>query len=139
MGSCTHITSQVVNSSEYFTFEAYTDMQCFQHLKSKPDTAGLLELCELFSSGTLDQYSAFVAKNGGVFSKLGVNEEECLRKMRLLTICTVGDGVQEVPYSTIQKALNMPEDQVERWVIKAISAKLVDAKMDQLRKVVLFS
>jgi hypothetical protein len=29
--------------------------------------------------------------------------------------------------------------QVERWVIKAISAKLVDAKMDQLREVVLFS
>jgi len=130
---------KVVNSSEYFTFEAYTDMQCFQHLKTKPDTAGLLELCGLFSSGTLELYSAFVAKNGSLFSKLNVNEEECLRKMRLLAICTVGDGMQEVPYSTIQKALNMPADQVERWVIKAISAKLVDAKMDQLREVVLFS
>jgi hypothetical protein len=35
------LVRQVVNSSEYFTFEAYTDMQCFQHLKTKPDTAGL--------------------------------------------------------------------------------------------------
>jgi hypothetical protein len=53
-----------------------------------------LELCGLFSSGTLELYSAFVAKNGSLFSKLNVNEEECLRKMRLLAICTVGDGMQ---------------------------------------------
>ena len=37
----------------------------------------------------------------------------------------------------IAKVLKISEDEVEDWVVKAISAKLMDAKMDQLGQVVI--
>lgn len=57
--------------------------------------------------------------------------------MRYLSLATLGAAHRELPYSTISKSLHVEPNEVELWVIGAIGEGIIDAKMDQLREVVL--
>jgi translation initiation factor 3 subunit M len=65
-----------------------------------------------------------------------VKKDECVRKMRLLSLCTLASSKAEMKYSEIAACMQISEAEVEAWVIKAITAKLLDAKMDQINKTV---
>jgi translation initiation factor 3 subunit M len=130
---------EVVCLPDVYTLEDYLDMKTSKHLKNDGEYGSLWTLCTIFSSGSLAEFDAFVKANSGFFSKFSISQEDCLRKIRMLSVCSVGEGNQEVPYSTIATALGMDESEVERWVIKCISAKLIDAKMDQLNRKVIFT
>jgi len=65
-----------------------------------------------------------------------MNNDENLRKIRLLSLASLASDSSEIAYATISKSLQVSEDEVEIWVITAISEDLIAAKMDQLRRVV---
>merc|ERR1719416_351774 len=60
-----------------------------------------------------------------------------MKNMCLLSLVSLAGEHEEVPYSAIASTLNVDENEVERWVIGAVSSGLMEAKMDQLRRVVL--
>lgn len=65
-------------------------------------------------------------------------QEDCLRHIRLLTFLSLASqGYKEIPYKTVADKLQIPLDDVESWVISAVSYNLVTAKMDQLEEVVM--
>jgi translation initiation factor 3 subunit M len=130
---------EVLCLPDVYTLEDYLEMRTSKHLKNDAEYGSVWTLCSIFSSGSLSEFNSFVSANSGFFTKFGISQDDCLRKIRMLSICTVGEGNQEVPYSAIAAALGMDESEVERWVIKCISAKLVDAKMDQLNRKVIFT
>jgi len=131
---------EVVCLPDVYTLEDYLDMKTSKHLKNDAEYGSLYTLCTIFSSGSLSEFNDFVAKNSAFFDKFKpISQADCLRKIRLLSICSVGEGNQEVGYSAISTALGLDESEVERWVIKCISAKLIDAKMDQLNRKVVFT
>jgi translation initiation factor 3 subunit M len=66
----------------------------------------------------------------------GVKKDECVRKIRLLSLCTLASSKPEMKYSEIAACMQINEGEVESWIIKAITAKLLDAKMDQISKTV---
>ena len=72
-----------------------------------------------------------------VFSAFELDEEECMKNMCLLSLVSLAGEHEEIPYGAIASTLDVTEDQVERWVILGVSSGLMEAKMDQLRKVVL--
>ena len=54
--------------------------------------------------------------------------------MRILSLCSLAAEHEEIPYSVVAKTLLLPnEDEVESWVIAAVSSGLLSAKMDQLQ------
>lgn len=93
--------------------------------------------------------------------------EECIAKMRLLSLLDLASDVSgQIPYALIKdtlrvfalaflfvmfylfslyscliEAMQVPfqinDDEVELWVVKAITAKLIDCKIDQMNQVVL--
>jgi translation initiation factor 3 subunit M len=64
-----------------------------------------------------------------------LNEENCVRKLRLLSLASLASETNEIPYSSIASTLQIKEEEIESWVILAVSAKLIEAKLDQLRRV----
>ncbi|KAJ3112266.1 hypothetical protein HDU96_004746 [Phlyctochytrium bullatum] len=98
----------------------------------------LLDLLKIFTEGSLKDYRAFTKKNASLVAKEGLNEEDNVRKMRVLSLASLAsrhvDG--EIPYSVIAGALEITDDSVEIWVIDGIRAGLLDAKMNQLTKTV---
>lgn len=58
--------------------------------------------------------------------------------MRILSLCSLSAEHEEIPYSVVAKTLLLPsEDEVESWVIAAVSSGLLSAKMDQLQQKVM--
>jgi len=80
--------------------------------------------------------------------KLQLDMEACELKMKLLTLTTLASTTDEVSYETIASNLGIPvaasEDanmpawmgEVEGWVIRAIASRLIEARLDQRRRVV---
>ena len=71
------------------------------------------------------------------FSACELDEEDCTRNMCLLSLVSLAGEHEEIPYGAVASTLGIQEDEVEKWVIRAVSSGLMEAKMDQLRKVVL--
>ena len=42
----------------------------------------------------------------------------------------------QIPYPLIKNSLQIEDDDVEPWVVKAITAKLIDCKIDQMNQVI---
>ena len=59
--------------------------------------------------------------------------------MRLLTLVSLAKGAKELSYASIANALQVGEKEVESWVMAAIAANLLVAKMNQLSSEVLVS
>jgi translation initiation factor 3 subunit M len=57
--------------------------------------------------------------------------------MRMLTLCSYCAGKEEVTYADLMAPLRVQKDDVEDWVVKSIAEGLMEAKLDQLREVVL--
>lgn len=107
-------------------------------LKEDQDTATLHELLRVFQEARLSDFQRFAKQHPDVLSAHGLDETECARHMRVLSLCSLAaDHGDEIPYAAVAEALDVPEDgDVESWVIAAVASGLLEAKMDQLRKTV---
>ena len=95
----------------------------------------------MFQEGKLDDYIIYVKENGGesaVLQPFGLSSEQCIHYMRILSLCSLAAEHEEIPYTTIAKTLELASvDEVESWVIAAVSSGLLVAKMDQLEQKVM--
>ena len=53
--------------------------------------------------------------------------------MRILSLCSIAADHEEIPYSVVASTLQTPLEEVEAWVIAAVSSGLLAAKIDQLQ------
>merc|ERR1711972_1202035 len=60
-----------------------------------------------------------------------------MSKIKLLTLATLTHGKSECSLAEVAKALEENEDDVERWVVRAISESVIDGRIDQLNHKVL--
>ncbi|CAG2058214.1 unnamed protein product [Timema podura] len=70
---------------------------------------------------------------------LGLNHEQNMKKMRLLTFMQLAEGNSEMTFETIQQELQLQDDEVESFIIDVLKTKLVRARMDQAAKKVFIS
>ena len=84
----------------------------------------------------MPDYLAFHKASAEVLSAHALSHEDCVAKMRLLSLAALGaesaSGI--VPYAAVRDTLQVPAEEVERWVVQAIGAKVLEAKMDQVRE-----
>lgn len=94
------------------------------------------KLLLVFVKENLEAYEQFYASNSKIIESFGLSHETNLFKMRLLTLATLATEASssEVDFSNIATTLKVPQAEVENWVIEAISAKLIEAKIDQTQK-----
>ena len=95
------------------------------------------ELLDILSEKELEDYNDFRDENEDFFEKTGLDNSKLHRKMRLLTmasLCASQSNTREVEYKHIAKALQIPQEEVETWVIDVIRAGLVEGKLSQQNK-----
>lgn len=94
-------------------------------------------LLSIFQQGKLEDFQSFIKTNPSACSDYNISEEEAIRHMRLLSLCSLATEHEEIPYDAIAATLQVDQSEVEGWVIAAVSSGLVSAKMDQLQHVVM--
>lgn len=118
----------------HFSFQDLTASDPIQALrKSDPEW---YELLEIFNADTLDDYNDFLESHDSFFSDSGLNPDILYRKMRLLTLASLAASTpsRSLPYAHVARALQIPSEDVEMWVIDVIRAGLVEGKLSQLNQ-----
>ncbi|KAL4038019.1 hypothetical protein IC575_001622 [Cucumis melo] len=95
------------------------DMPAVGQLEKDAKYSLVYQLLKIFLTQRLDAYMEFQAANSSLLKSYGLVHEDCIAKMRLLSLIN--------------------DDEVELWVVKAITSKLIDCKMDQMNEVVIVS
>ncbi|XP_039294731.1 eukaryotic translation initiation factor 3 subunit M [Nilaparvata lugens] len=89
------------------------------------------DLLTVFVSEKLPDYIKFYQEHKEFVNNLGLNHEQNLKKMRLLTFMQLAEANAEMSFDTIQDELQIEENQVEAFIIDVLKTKLVRARMDQ--------
>jgi len=144
------IIVEAIRSTEFIPFDSILRTPIVSKLDSESASTqqrSAFQLLRIFANENHDSYQKFIRSSSFDVSSIGLNSEDTLRKIRLLSLATLGNSAlnstgttgSEIPYSLIAKTLEVDESEVESWVISAISEELLVAKMDQLRRVVIVS
>eukprot|EP00555_Chaetoceros_dichaeta_P007758 CAMPEP_0198259510 /NCGR_PEP_ID=MMETSP1447-20131203/8681_1 /TAXON_ID=420782 /ORGANISM="Chaetoceros dichaeta, Strain CCMP1751" /LENGTH=158 /DNA_ID=CAMNT_0043946919 /DNA_START=18 /DNA_END=494 /DNA_ORIENTATION=+ len=107
-------------------------------LNENKDTKPLYALLQIFQEKKLQDFQSFTTTNTtNTLSHYNLSQTDCIRHMRLLSLCSLATEHEEIPYDAIATTLQIDEADVEQWVIAAVSSGLLSAKMDQLQRVVM--
>ncbi|KAH7532741.1 hypothetical protein FEM48_Zijuj04G0054400 [Ziziphus jujuba var. spinosa] len=162
-----HTIVEFVKSPDMFQCDLL-DMPAVGQLEKDAKYALVYQLLIIFLTQRLDAYLEFHAANSTLLKSLGLVHEDCITKMRLMSLVALGsDETGQIPYSVIKDTLRVSllnlsasgrvafiswltllgltslaqinDDEVEPWVVKAITAKLIDCKLDQMNQLVIVS
>ncbi|KAK3356124.1 hypothetical protein B0H65DRAFT_68295 [Neurospora tetraspora] len=118
----------------------------FNDLRSLPSVHALSDshpvysqLLDIFTEQDLEDYNDFRDEHQGWIENEKLDHEKLQRKMRLLTFASLAASTpnREIPYASIAKALQIPDEDVEMWTIDVIRSKLVEGRLSQKQKVFL--
>ncbi|XP_008805161.1 eukaryotic translation initiation factor 3 subunit M-like [Phoenix dactylifera] len=116
------------------------DMPAVGQLEKDGKYALVYQLLKIFLTQRLDAYLDFHAANSTLLKSYGLVHEDCIMKMRLMSLLDFrSNDSGEIPYSVIKDTLRITDEEVEYWVVKAITSKLLDCKMDQMNQIVIVS
>ncbi|KAI3970785.1 hypothetical protein MKX01_024432 [Papaver californicum] len=116
------------------------DMPAVAQLEQDGNYAWVYQLLKIFVTQRLKKYIEFQAANITALMDYGFDIEGCMTKMRLMSLADLGSNESgEIPYAVVADTLVIQDDEVEEWIVKAIAAKLLDCKMDQLNQIVIVS
>lgn len=119
----------------HFDFQDLTELDAIQALRNSDPV--YFQLLEIFNSDLLDDFNDFKDEHDGWIEETGLDGGALNRKMRLLTLASIAAGTgqtRSLPYAHIAKALQIPSEDVEMWVIDVIRAGLVEGKLSQLNQ-----
>ncbi|KAG5621518.1 hypothetical protein H5410_006736 [Solanum commersonii] len=113
------------------------DMPVIVQLEKGAKHALAYQLLKIFLTGRLDDYMNFHEANSELLKTYGLLHEDCVEKMRLLPLVDFGmTETGQIPYSMIKDTLNIDDIEVESWVVKAISTKLLICKIDKMNQLI---
>lgn len=89
------------------------------------------DLLLVFVSEKLPSYMQFYKNHKEFVTSQGLNHEQNMKKMRLLSFMKLAESTPEMSFEMLQKELQVGENEVEPFIIEVLKTKLVRARMDQ--------
>jgi len=134
-----HAAIETIKTPEIFQCDHLLELPVIKQLESDAQYSKLYQLLRIFAVENVDAFNAFISQNPGFLESTGLPVDECNRKIRLLSLATLASQQAEIPYALIAERLKISSEDIEQWIIDAIGADLLDAKIDQLRQVLIVS
>ncbi|KAL9827336.1 putative proteasome component (PCI) domain, eukaryotic translation initiation factor 3 subunit M [Arabidopsis thaliana] len=108
------------------------DLPAVAQLEKDAKYAPVYQLLKIFLTQRLNAYTEFQNANSGFLQSYGLSNEDCVTKMRLLSLVDLAsDESGKIPYTSIKDTLQVNEQDVELWIVKAITAKLIDRSSER--------
>ncbi|XP_053684021.1 eukaryotic translation initiation factor 3 subunit M [Sabethes cyaneus] len=89
------------------------------------------DLLSVFVSEKLPSYLQFYQNHKEFVNSQGLNHEQNIKKMRLLSFMQLAESNPEMTFQQLQEELQIGENEVEPFIIEVLKTKLVRARMDQ--------
>ncbi|EIE26574.1 hypothetical protein COCSUDRAFT_52386 [Coccomyxa subellipsoidea C-169] len=121
---------------ELFQFDLL-EAEAVTQLENDKQHAPLHKLLTLLlTSSDVKGLEAFNKQHGEVLKSVGVSYEDLLAKGRILALLSLASQSDVLTFAAIRESLALEEGQEEAFVIRASGNKLLEARIDQLRRVV---
>ncbi|KAL5502680.1 hypothetical protein EMCRGX_G009489 [Ephydatia muelleri] len=92
----------------------------------------IYQLFDIFVRERLSAFEKFYKENKSFVDDLGLKYDECVRKMRLLTLASLAEECRDIPFATLTAELNLPAEELEMFVVEAIGMRLIEARVNQV-------
>lgn len=89
------------------------------------------DLLSIFVSEKLQSYLQFYKNHKEFVTSQGLNHEQNMKKMRLLSFMQLAESNPEMSFAQLQQELQIQENEVESFIIEVLKTKLVRARIDQ--------
>jgi len=89
------------------------------------------DLLSIFVSEKLQSYMQFYQNHKEFVTSQGLNHEQNMKKMRLLSFMQLAESNPEMSFTLLKDELQIEEDEVESFIIEVLKTKLVRARIDQ--------
>ncbi|EUB58214.1 Eukaryotic translation initiation factor 3 subunit M [Echinococcus granulosus] len=122
----------VIQDPSFLSHNRLMSLKPVQFLEGEP-------LLEIYVSGGLGDFAAFMKKNPTFLAENGLNEKACLDKLRTLSLMKIAENAAELDYATVCKKIDLPEDQLEAFIIEAVRQRVITCKLDQINKRILIT
>eukprot|EP00742_Colponemidia_sp_Colp-10_P001987 GILJ01002122.1.p1 GENE.GILJ01002122.1~~GILJ01002122.1.p1 ORF type:complete len:409 (-),score=87.80 GILJ01002122.1:142-1320(-) len=131
--------TEAIKGADFTQCDVLLEMAAVKQLETDSQYATLFRLLKIFAVDTLDAFNAFHKQNPTFLQSVGLNVDDCVEKMRLLSLCSLAADQTELSYASIASGLQIAEEDVEQWIVRAVTVGIVEAKMDQLKRTVSFN
>ncbi|VDK38240.1 unnamed protein product [Taenia asiatica] len=125
----------VIQDPSFLSHNRLMSLKPVQFLEGEP----VYKLLEIYVSGGLGDFAAFMKKNPTFLAENGLDEKACLDKLRTLSLMKIAENVAELDYATVCKKIDLPEDQLEAFIIEAVRQRVITCKLDQINKRILIT
>lgn len=129
--SAVELLTDAVSIASVIQFDDILNFDTVKAL-SKTKEKDLVDLCVIFFKGSVKDLRDFHTKNEALFKRHNLDIQDAMSKIRLLTLATVASHRSEITLAEVAQKLEESEDNVERWVVRAISEGVIDGRIDQL-------
>lgn len=126
---------EAIKMPDLYQFDALLSLRAIQRLAEDVSNAPAIQLLKIFVQDKLEAFMTFADTNVKWLEQHGLDRAKCEEKMRVLSLATLCSTRDEVPYSMVASTLRIDEDAVEEWIIRGISAGLIEARLDQIKRV----
>ena len=94
----------------------------------KKSSKDLFDFVDLFLKADVAAFKKSVASAKKVMETQKIDMEQAILKKQYIDICSMKSSV--VSFKDLSKLLDIKEDDIEEWVIEAMSNQIIDAKID---------
>ena len=127
----TRFVNFAISSDQIFNFK---NLYCLKPvLALKQTNEKLFNLFAIFSHGNWNNYKEFTSKQD--VASMNFDHEALQKKIKLLTLASM-NGTKS--YAAISKEIEIPEDDVESFIISGISEDIFEVQIDQSERLVTF-
>lgn len=133
-----HVAKSAIESPVFSEVDTLLNLKVMKQLQNDAEHSALYELLRIVTFENVTVYQKFYESTGKKYlEKAGLSHEKVLKKMRVMTICSLGEDAQELPYATLLEKLELKDGaELEEVLIEGVSSGHIDAKIDQERQVV---
>jgi hypothetical protein len=95
-------------------------------------------LVEIISEKTVDEIVVYWDKHVDVLQNKGFSKEKVIEVGRIAGIVKLASENNKVNFNDLATRLGVRENEVDQWVVRAISGGLVKGKIDTIGKIITF-
>jgi len=128
-----------IKDPEILRTDALFNLTVVQKLKTDKTYEPVYSLLEIFTCFGYKEYVNFKKdqKNQALLSSSGLDNEKDITKIRLLALTSLASAKDYIPYHEAAQVMGIQEAEVEFMVVEAIVMGVLDARLDQVERLII--
>lgn len=135
VSAAVELAEDAIKMPDVLYFDSLLELNAVRMLE-RTEHASLYRLLEIFCRDGPKELEDLHAAQPQLLETYGLKYEPCMKKLRLLSVASVVARRKDIGFKQLSDALRLPENQAEEVIVQAIGLGLIDAKVDQINRVV---